>query len=56
MYRQNTHGILLQNISTGLWLCWDDFPKKIQVRPGPPTHFHGNLGFLEFFSLQNYLL
>ena len=25
MYRQNTHGILLQNISTGLGLFWDDF-------------------------------
>ena len=28
IYRQNTYGILLQNISTGLELFWDDFPKK----------------------------
>ena len=38
--RQNTHGILLQNISTGLGLFWDDFPiKKIQSKTWthPPT-------------------
>ena len=28
IYRQNTHGLLLQNISTGLGLFWDDFPHK----------------------------
>ena len=28
IYRQNTHGILLQNISTGLGLFWEDFQKK----------------------------
>ena len=58
IYRQNTHGILLQNISTGLGLFWEDFPKKkFRVRPRPthpPTHFHSNLGCLEFFfSLQS---
>ena len=40
MYRQNTHGILLQNISTGLGLFWDDFPpKKIpsEIWTHPPT-------------------
>ena len=43
IYKQNTHGIVLQKISTGLELFWDDFPKnKI------PTHFHSKLGFLEF--------
>ena len=52
MYRHNTHGILLlllQNISTGLGLFWDDFPQnKITERDlDPPTHFHSNLGFLE---------
>ena len=32
--KQNTHGILLQYISTGLEQFWDDFPhKKIRVRP-----------------------
>ena len=45
-----THSILLQNISTGLELFWDDFPpKKFRVRPGPTTHFHTKLGFFEFF-------
>ena len=50
-----TDGILLQNISTGLGLFWDDFPtkQKFRVRPGPTSHFHSNLGFFEFFSLQS---
>ena len=52
MYRQNTHGILLQNISTGVEQFWDDFPK---INPHetwtPPTHFHTKFGFFEFFFL-----
>ena len=33
--RQSTHRRLLQNISTGLGLFWDDFPQnKFRVRPG----------------------
>ena len=28
-HKQNTLGILLQNISTGLELFWDDFSKNI---------------------------
>ena len=28
IYRQNTHGILLQNITTDLGQFWDDFRKK----------------------------
>ena len=45
---------VLQNISTGLGLFWDDFQqrKKFRVRPGP-THFHSQLRFREFFSLQS---
>ena len=51
IYRQNTYGILLQNISTGLELFWDDLKKKnSEWYLDPPTHFHSNLGFLEFFS------
>ena len=54
IYRQNTYGILLQNISTGLELVWDDFPKKNSDWDlDPPTHFHSNLGFFEFFSLHS---
>ena len=49
-YRQNTYGILLQNVSTGLELFWDDFQKKIRVRP-EPAPFHSNLRFLEFVFL-----
>ena len=30
IYRQNTYGILLQNISTGLELFRDDFQKQIK--------------------------
>ena len=26
MHKQNAHGILLQNVSTGIGLFWDDFP------------------------------
>ena len=38
MYRQNTHGILLQNISTGLGLFWDDLKKKpSETWTHPPT-------------------
>ena len=45
MYRHNTHGVgLLQNISTGLGLFWDDLPQQQNISP---THFHSNLGFLE---------
>ena len=46
---QPTHP-LLQNISTGLGLFWDDY-KKILRDLDPPTHFHGQLGFLEFVLL-----
>ena len=59
IYRQNTHGTvtLLQNISTGLRLFWDNFPTKQKILSetwlDPPTHFHSNLGFLAFFSLQS---
>ena len=50
MYRQNTHGILLQNISTGLGLFWDDFHQKKKNIPSetwshPPT----SKVFLDFF-------
>ena len=40
MYRQNTHGILLQNSSTGLGLFWDDFQKKnpSDTWTHPPTY------------------
>ena len=31
--RPNTHGILLQNITTGLWLFWDDLKKKTWTHP-----------------------
>ena len=48
MCRQNTYGILLQNISNGLELFWDDLKKKFRVRH---THFRSNLGFLR----KNYL-
>ena len=39
-YKQNTHGILLQNISNGLGLFWDDFPNKrnpSETWTHPPT-------------------
>ena len=46
IYRQNTHGILLQNISTGLGVFWDDFEEQNSAWDlDPPTHFHSNLGF-----------
>ena len=51
MYRQNTHGILLQNISTGLGLFWDDFPKKKKKKKTwthPPTSIVIS-DFLNFF-------
>ena len=39
IYRQDTHSILLKNISTGLGLFWEDFPKKILRNLDPPgTH------------------
>ena len=40
IYRQNPHGILLQNISTGVEQFWDDFPKRkilIETWTHPPT-------------------
>ena len=40
MYRQNTYGILLQNISTGLQLFWDYFFHKknpSETWTHPPT-------------------
>ena len=55
IYKQNTHGILLQNISTGLELFWDDFPnKKIQSETwtNPPTSIV-NSDFWKCFSLQS---
>ena len=39
---------LLQNISTGLELFWDDFQKKVKTWTHPPTHFHSKLGFFFF--------
>ena len=39
--KKNTHGILLQNISTGLELFWDDFQKEknpSETWTHPPTH------------------
>ena len=57
IYRQNTYGILLQNISTGLKLFWDDFPQKnSEWDLEPPIHFHSILGFLDFFSLHSPLV
>ena len=55
IYKQYTHCILLQNISTGLKLFWDHFPKKQNSEwdLDPPTHFQSKLGFFEFFSLQS---
>ena len=45
------YATVLQNISTGVGLFWDDFPQKKILRDlDPPTHFHSNLGF---FSLQS---
>ena len=38
-------GILLQNISTGLELFWDDLKKNSESDLDPPTHFHSKLGF-----------
>ena len=51
MYRQNAHGILLQNNSTGLGLFWDDFPHK-KFGWDLDTHFPSNVGFWEkkFFA------
>ena len=37
-YKQNTHGILLQNISTGFELFWDDFPTNKQIPSETWTH------------------
>ena len=54
MYRQNTYGILLQNICTGIEVFWDDFPKKIGVRPGPTSIVISD--FLNFFSWHNPLV
>ena len=57
MYRQNTHGILLKNICTGLGLFWADFPTTTTNSEwdlDPPTHFHSNLGFLEFCFLTQW--
>ena len=54
VYRQNTHGILLKNISTA-WVraIWDDCPKKIfRVRLGP-THPLPFSDFWNFSSLQS---
>ena len=36
IYRQNTHGILHQNISIGLGQFWDDFPPKKSERDLDP--------------------
>ena len=51
IYEQNTHGILLQNISAGLGLFWDNFPKKnpSETWTHPPT---STVEFLNFFTLQ----
>ena len=46
-----THGILLQNITTGLGTIFQQ--QKIPRDLDPPTHFHSNLGFLGKNSLQN---
>ena len=54
-YKQNTHGIVHQTISTGLELFWDDFPhKKIQSETWthPPTSIV-NSDFWHFFTLQS---
>ena len=45
IYIQNTHGILLQNISTVLELFWDDFPKQNKIPSDTWTHFHSKLGY-----------
>ena len=47
---QNTHGILLQNISTGLGLFWDNFQKTI-LSETPISIV--NSDFLNFFTLQS---
>ena len=56
IYKHNTHGILLQNSSTGLELFWDDFPKIIRVRiepTHPPTSIVNADFFIFFYFLCN---
>ena len=57
LYRQNTHGVLLKNISTGLGLFWDDLKKNIpsETWTHPPTSTV-ILDFWNFFFLQSPLL
>ena len=50
MYKQNTHGILLQNISTGLGLFWDDFPKQIKNPSETGTHPPTSIVILDFWE------
>ena len=50
IYKQNTYGILLQNISTGLGIFWDDFTgtqNPSETWTHPPTSIV-NSDFLNF--------
>ena len=52
----DTHGVyILKNISTGLGLFWEDFLRKIRVRPGPtrPPTSIVNSDFWRLFTLQS---